>query len=313
MALVALRDLRNVAARLFAPLGAPEAPPGDDATVLRGPDEAAAIELREVTVQAGGATILKDLSVSIPGGTHVGIVGASGAGKSSILSLLLGWLEASNGVVEIDGRPLTATRIARLREETAWVDPAVHLFKRTLFENITFSGGPDASLLERLPRAMADADLTDVLESLPDGMQADVGEAGVRLSGGQGQRVRLARALMREPCRLVLLDEPFRGLERERRRELLRRARDRWRKSTLVLVSHDVSDTLDLDRVLVIDGGRIVEDGSPRELMKSNSRYRRLAEADASLRTEAWAAGRFRSASMRGGTIASEVSRDSVG
>ena len=303
LALVAFRDLRNVAARLFAPLGAPEAPApsADDPIPSRG---GAAITLRGVTVRAGGATILKDVTASIPAGAHVGIVGASGAGKSSLLSLLLGWLEASEGVVEVDGSPLTAARVARLRDETAWVDPAVHLFKRTLFENVTFSAGTDAAVLERLPRAMADADLTEVLETLPDGMQGEVGEAGVRLSGGQGQRVRLARALLREPCRLVLLDEPFRGLERERRRELLGRARARWKDATVILVSHDVSDTLDLDRVLVVDGGRIVEDGSPRELVKIDSRYRELAEADAALRAETWASGRFRNIYMRGGVVA---------
>jgi ABC-type transport system involved in cytochrome bd biosynthesis fused ATPase/permease subunit len=146
-----------------------------------------------------------------------------------------------------------------------------------------------------LPEAMARADLTEVLENLPEGMQANLGEGGVRVSGGQGQRVRLARALMRKNARLVILDEPFRGLERERRRELLRRLRAQWRDATILFVSHDVGDTGELDRVLVLDKGTIVEDGPPGALLANpESSYRALVLADRALREGTWSGVRWR-------------------
>ncbi|HTN83094.1 MAG TPA: ATP-binding cassette domain-containing protein, partial [Sorangium sp.] len=267
---------------------------------------AASIDLRGVSVQAGGHTLLSDVSLSVPAGEHVAIVGSSGAGKSSLLSLLLGWLRAARGELLVDGRPFDDAAVARLRRGTAWVDPAIQLWNRTLLENITFGHAGDA--LARVPRSMGQAELTDVLESLPDGLQAAIGEGGARLSGGQGQRVRLARALMKGDARLVLLDEPFRGLERERRRALLARAREHWRRATLVFVSHDVMDTLGFDRVLVIEGGKVVEDGAPRELMEDpRSRYRALADADARARDEVWSKGRFRSATMESGRLLEEA------
>ncbi|WP_438043419.1 ATP-binding cassette domain-containing protein [Sorangium sp. So ce128] len=313
-ALLGWKNVRNASVRLFAPLAAPEMDlpraPAEDAVdaarAAQGATLAAAcatsIDLRGVSVKAGGHTLLSDVSLSVPAGAHVAIVGASGAGKSSLLSLLLGWLRASGGEVLVDGRPFDDAAVERLRRATAWVDPAIQLWNRTLLENITFGHAGDA--LARVPLSMSQAELTGVLESLPDGLQAAIGEGGARLSGGQGQRVRLARALMKGDARLVLLDEPFRGLERERRRELLARAREHWGRSTLVLVSHDVMDTLGFDRVLVVEGGRVVEDGAPRELMDDpRSRYRALAEADARARDEVWSKERFRSATMEGGRL----------
>ncbi|XXX80819.1 ATP-binding cassette domain-containing protein [Sorangium sp. So ce134] len=304
-ALVGWKNVRNASVRLFAPLAAPEmdlprAPvAGDAGDAAPG---GASIDLRGVSVQAGGHTLLTEVSLSLAAGSHVAIVGTSGAGKSSLLSLLLGWLRASRGEVLVDGQPFDDAAVARLRRATAWVDPAIQLWNRTLLENITFGHAGDA--LARVPLAMGQADLTGVLERLPDGLQAAIGEGGARLSGGQGQRVRLARALMKGDARLVLLDEPFRGLERERRRALLARARERWARATLVFVSHDVMDTLGFDRVLVVEGGRVVEDGAPRALMDDpRSRYRALAEADARARDEVWSKGRFRSATMESGRL----------
>ncbi len=305
-ALLGWRNVRNASVRLFAPLAAPEMDlPRAPATCEDGAPGAAcatSIDLRGVSVQAGGHTLLSEVSLRLAAGSHVAIVGTSGAGKSSLLSLLLGWLRASRGEVLVDGRPFDDAAVGRLRCATAWVDPAIQLWNRTLLENITFGHAGDA--LARVPLAMGQADLTGVLESLPDGLQAAIGEGGARLSGGQGQRVRLARALMKGDARLVLLDEPFRGLERERRRALLARAREHWARATLVFVSHDVMDTLGFDRVLVIEGGRVVEDGAPRALMEDpRSRYRALAEADARARDEVWSKGRFRSATMESGRL----------
>ncbi len=303
LALVAMRDLGHVATRLFAPLGAPEVAAASDAVATTTRDAGAHVRFCDVTARVGGTVVLSSVSADLLPGTHVGVVGASGAGKSSLVALLLGFMPVSEGRVLVDGAPLTGDTLGRLRREIAWVDPAVHLFNRPLVDNIAFGRDDAGAATARLSEAMASADLLEVLEGLRDGMQTSLGENGVRLSGGQGQRVRLARALLGEGSRLVLLDEPFRGLERPRRRELLARARRQWAKATMLLVSHDVSDTVGLDRVLVLDGGRIVEDGSPEDLLQKPSRYRALVDADAALRDGAWSKERWRRATMSDGRL----------
>jgi ATP-binding cassette subfamily B protein len=133
------------------------------------------------------------------------------------------------------------------------------------------------------------ADLVRVLQKMPDGLQTPLGESGSMVSGGEGQRVRLGRGLLRPDVRLAILDEPFRGLEREQRSELLGRARRLWRDATLLCITHDVGETRGFDRVLVIEEGRIVGDGSPAELThQQDSRYRQLLEAEESVLKGLW-------------------------
>ncbi len=128
-----------------------------------------------------------------------------------------------------------------------------------------------------LAAALDQADLLDVLARLPDGLQTSLGDGGGLLSGGEGQRVRFGRALHRGDIRLAILDEPFRGLDREQRQRLLGQAREYWRGATLLCITHDLSETLSFDRVLVIDGGRIVEDGIASWRWPSR-RHRGIAE-----------------------------------
>jgi ABC-type transport system involved in cytochrome bd biosynthesis fused ATPase/permease subunit len=131
--------------------------------------------------------------------------------------------------------------------------------------------------------------LFGVVEKLPDGLQTSLGEGGGLVSGGEGQRVRLGRAMLRPGVRLVILDEPFRGLDREQRRELLARARQHWPETTLLFISHDIGETCSFGRVIVIEGGRLVEDGTPEALMaRPDSRYRALLEAEEAVRRGMW-------------------------
>jgi len=239
-----------------------------------------AIVFDDVNVRAAGHPILHDVSVSIPSGGHVAIVGMSGSGKSSLVGLLLGWHRPSTGSVVVDGEPLEAAVLDRIRRETAWVDPAVQVWNRTLLENLEY--GTSTAATGSIGAAIDAADLRQVLARLPEGLQTALGEGGGSMSGGEGQRVRLARALLRRDARLVVLDEPFRGLERDRRAELLQRARDVWRDATLLCITHDVSETLAFDRVLVMHEGRIVEDGRPAALaVEGGSRYRAMLDAEA--------------------------------
>jgi ATP-binding cassette subfamily B protein len=180
-----------------------------------------------------------------------------------------------------------------LRRQTAWVDPAVQLWNRSLLDNVHY--GNTGELPLAIGQAMAQANLQGVLKRLPDGLQTRLGEGGGLISGGEGQRVRLARAMLRPEVRLVILDEPCRGLDREQRRELLARARQLWRQATLLCITHDVGETQAFDRVLVMDGGGIVEDGTPADLaVQPQSRYRALLEADTAVRRGLWTHGGWR-------------------
>ncbi len=270
--------LKHDALRLFEPLAASES----EAVVLpkarKREVTGVTVGFRGVTAVAGGRPIVSDVTLTIPRGEHVAIVGPSGAGKSSLVSLLMGWLFVTEGRVLIDGRPLDAQRLAQLREETAWVDPAVQLWNATLVENLLY--GHDDEALGHLEDVLEGADLLDVVERMPDGLQSSLGESGARVSGGQGQRVRFGRAMLKRDARLVILDEPFRGLERDKRRELLRRARKLWSRATILFVSHDVADTLEMDRVLVVQDGAVVEDGTPEGLLAEDTSYRALVEGD---------------------------------
>ena len=210
-------------------------------------------------------------------------MGPSGAGKSSLLGLLLGWHRPAAGQVLVDGEPLDPVRLAALRAATAWIDPEVQLWSSSCLDNLVY-GAPDGALGE-LGSVLADAELAPVVEKLPDGLGTPLGEGGARLSGGEGQRVRIGRALLKRRARLVLLDEPFRGLPRAVRERLLARLREVYRDATLLFVSHDVAQARAFPRVLVIDGGRVVEDGAPDALLaREGGRFRALVDSEAAVR-----------------------------
>jgi ATP-binding cassette subfamily B protein len=306
---------RNVALRLLEPLKTPEEPEAFEAAVQQGGEalrkpgpylvhrsDAVAIDMHDVEVVAAGHTILSEVRLSIRPGEHVAIVGASGAGKSSLLGLLLGWHQAAAGTVSIDGELLSRKRLQQLRGETAWVDPAVQLWNRSLLENLRYSSA--AGPVSALSQILESADLTKTLVRLPDGLQALLAEGGGSLSGGEGQRVRLARAMWQQGVRLALLDEPFRGLDREQRRRHLIEARRYWQEATVLCVTHDVAETRAFHRVLVVDAGRIVEDGRPEELAAhAGSQYRKLLDIEEGLRLGVWNASHWRRMRLDGGRL----------
>jgi ABC-type bacteriocin/lantibiotic exporter with double-glycine peptidase domain len=274
---------RNVTLRLLEPLGAPEGrAESDQAPVPLATSAGVAVELRDVRVKAAGNEILAVDALDLAGGEHVAIVGASGAGKSSLVGLLLGWYRPDIGHIHVDGRDLSGRWLDELRRQTLWVDPAVQLWNRSLLENLRF--GSDG---EHRPvgDAVEAAELDEVLARLPMGLQTPLGAGGALLSGGEGQRVRLGRAICRGSARLVIFDEPFCGLERSRREALLTAARRRWSQATFLCITHDIAHSLDFPRVLVVDHGRIIEDGQPQRLSNQpGTRYARLLAAEARAR-----------------------------
>jgi ATP-binding cassette subfamily B protein len=301
---------RSILLRLVEPLGAPDEPTaspavGQIADPVKHTGNGVAISFESVSVQASGHTILTDLSVHLEAGSHVAIVGASGAGKSTLVALLLGWYRPATGRIAIDGQPLDAARLEQLRNEMAWVDPAVQVWNRSLLRNLLYGAHPaDAGELPPLGKVLDAADLLDVLQRLPEGLQTALGEGGGLLSGGEGQRVRFGRALARRRPRLVILDEPFRGLERGRRHDLLQRARRLWHDATMLCISHDVGDVADFDRILVIDAGRLVEDGAPAQLaQEAGSHYRKLLDAEDAVRVKLWSSSIWRRFRLASGSL----------
>lgn len=295
---------RNITLRLLEPLAAGEETQDEDAYPANGTARQTAgvtLDLAGVRVMASGHTLLEDVDLHLARGSHVAIVGPSGAGKSTLAGLLLGWHRPAAGQVLVDGVPLEGTRLSALRRETAWVDPGVQLWNRSFLDNLLYGAETDGA---PLGESIAAANLHTVLERLPEGMQTPLGEGGALVSGGEGQRVRLGRAMTRTMPRLVILDEPFRGLDRGQRRDLLTRSRARWKNATLLCVTHDVGETLAFERVIVIDGGRIVEDGVPQTLAKKvGSVYRELLESENVVRSGMWSGPHWRRLNLDEGRL----------
>ncbi len=283
-------ELRSIPASPASP--ASEAPDGESAG-LAAAASGVAIAMERVRIKGGGHTILDKVSLNIAAGEHVAVVGVSGAGKSTLVGLLLGWLRPARGEIRVDGELLDQPAIERLRRITAWVDPAVSIWNQTLLDNLRY--GNDSAHGWALDAVLRGAEMLDILEALPAGLQTSLGEGGGLVSGGQGQRVRLARAMLRSGVRLAILDEPFRGLDRDRRARLLAESRRLWANITLLCVTHDVAQTQEFDRVLVVENGRIVENGPPKELLaKDKSRYAELLHADLENHKLIWSGGKWR-------------------
>jgi ABC-type transport system involved in cytochrome bd biosynthesis fused ATPase/permease subunit len=301
---------RNVVLRLLEPLGALENRDQEkpvEFTVAR-PEkqEGIAFGMEGVEVMVGGHRVLQNVNAQIPAGSHVAIIGPSGAGKSSFVGLLLGWRTPTAGVLTVDNDPLSPTVVDNLRRQTAWVDPTVQLWNRSLLENLRY--GATGDLTRPVGQAVDEAGLSSVLEKLPDGLQTGLGDSGALVSGGEGQRVRLCRAFLRPGVRLAILDEPFRGLDPESRKSLLGSARETWRNATILFVTHDVADTVSFDRVLVMEGGTIVEDGVPEVLAQSpESRYAQLLRSEIELKHELLHGQQWRRFEMQNGVLSEEA------
>jgi ATP-binding cassette subfamily B protein len=322
---------RNVLLRLLEPIGAAnEADPApndfstanpallDAGSEIEPASQARGvlIEMQEVSVQASGHTILEDISLNIAPGSHLAIVGPSGAGKSSLVGLLLGWHRPATGRVLVDGaHELAGAHLVHLRRQTAWVDPTIQLWNRSLLDNLCYgaTNGPaetSTGVAGQLSTIIEQAELIALLQNLPAGLQTVLGENGALVSGGEGQRVRLGRAMTRRDARLVILDEPFRGLTAQQRHQLLQSARRLWRDATLLCITHDVSETLAFDRVLVVEDGKIKEDDCPANLLRqSGSRYSQMFQAEQLVHKQLWGSERWRKIRLENGQL-EEVVRE---
>ncbi|MGH6887371.1 MAG: ABCB family ABC transporter ATP-binding protein/permease, partial [Geminicoccales bacterium] len=214
--------------------------------------------------------ILNEVSFEVPAGRTVAIVGPSGAGKTTVGRLLFRFYEPSGGRILIDGQDIALVTQDSLRRVFGVVPQDTVLFNDTLAYNILY-GRPDASEAE-MRQAAEVARLARFVESLPDGYETVVGERGLKLSGGEKQRVALARMVLKEPA-IQLFDEATSQLDTRTEREIQERLRDISRNRTTVMVAHRLSTVVEADDILVLDAGRVVERGRHRDLLARDGVY----------------------------------------
>lgn len=222
---------------------------------------------------ADGDPVLRDLSFAVQPGTMTAIVGPSGAGKSTILNLVARFHDPQQGAVRIGGVDLRDLTAEQLFDAVTVVFQDVYLFPGTIFDNIAF-GRPDATEAEVEAAARA-AQAHDFIAALPEGYRTPVGEAGATLSGGERQRVSVARAILKD-APIVLLDEATSAIDPTNERHLQAALAALVRDKTLVVVAHRLSTIASADQILVLDDGRIVEQGGHQALLAGDGLYRRL-------------------------------------
>ncbi|MFJ2746981.1 ABC transporter ATP-binding protein [Streptomyces sp. NPDC087297] len=228
---------------------------------------------RVTFAHGGGKPLFEGLDLDVPGGTKIGLVGRSGGGKTTLTRLLMRMTDIEAGRILIGGQDISRLRQADLRSLIAYVPQDPAMFHRTLRENIAFAR-PDATEAE-IRRAAEAAHVTEFTEALPDGFDTMVGERGVKLSGGQRQRVALARAILRD-APILLLDEATSALDSESE-ILVQEALWRLMEGrTALVVAHRLSTVANMDRLVVLDRGSIVEHGTHQELLASEGAYAKL-------------------------------------
>jgi len=231
------------------------------------------VAVRDLWFSYEGEPVLRGINLDVRAGQTVALVGPSGGGKSTLVDLLLRFHDPQKGEILIDGRPLRDLQLADYRAHTAVVSQQPFLFNTTIRENIGY-GNPKASMAEIEAAARA-ANIHEFIAGLPLGYETLAGERGCNLSGGQMQRITIARAVLRNP-NILFLDEATSALDSENE-ELVQRALDHLRKGrTSFVIAHRLSTILDADLIVVLDKGRIVESGTHAELVAKSGLYRRM-------------------------------------
>jgi ATP-binding cassette subfamily B protein len=241
------------------------------------------ITFHNVSYEVNGHWLLRDINLHIPAGTVVGIVGATGCGKTTLVNLLSRAMDVTEGSVTIDGVDVRHLDLLDLRRAIAYVPQSTFLFSQPLHDNIRM--GRHDITDERLHEAVRISRLSNDLPQLPNGLNTLVGEKGVMLSGGQKQRVAIARAIVRDPAVLVL-DDALSSVDTQTAADILGDLRQVLQTRTSIIIAHRIATVKDADLIVVMDEGRIVEQGTHAQLLASGGLYaqmaaRELTEGDA--------------------------------
>ena len=233
----------------------------------------AVLEWNNVTFNYGENKVFDEFDLTIPSGQRVGLVGPSGAGKTTFVSLLLRQHDLTSGAILIDGQNIAEVTQDSLRENIAVVPQEPLLFHRTIRENIAY-GKPDATDNEIMAVARL-AKAHEFIKDLPLGYDTLVGERGVKLSGGQKQRVAIARAMLKD-APILVLDEATSALDSESEVAIQQALHKLMVGKTVIAIAHRLSTLREMDRIIVLEGGKIVEDGSHDSLLQYGGVYARL-------------------------------------
>lgn len=227
------------------------------------------IELRNLTLSYDDTRVLESISCRIAAGERVGITGAIGSGKSSLLRTIPRLLPVADGMIMIDGKDINHITLTSLRSLIGYVPQEAFLFSRSIRENISYGVSEETADVVTAARK---AGFWDDVNKFGDGMETLVGEKGVSLSGGQKQRLSIARALLPDP-RILLLDDPLSAVDAAREEEVLHELSGFYGNRTVLIVSHRLSVFRDCHRILVLKDGKIAEQGSPAELLAKDGLY----------------------------------------
>ncbi|OUN00125.1 MAG: multidrug ABC transporter permease [Paenibacillaceae bacterium ZCTH02-B3] len=231
------------------------------------------IEFENVSFRYGEKPVFESLDLHIPGGKTTALVGASGAGKTTIFSLLERFYEPGEGTIRYAGRPIRSIPLEKWRRLFGYVQQESSVTSGTIRDNVKY-GNPDATD-EEIIEALKKANAWEFVSRLERGLDTDVGEAGVKLSGGQRQRIAIARALLRDPA-ILLLDEATSNLDNESEALVQDALQKAMQGRTTIIIAHRLSTVMHADRLVVLENGRVTGIGTHRELMDSHPYYRRL-------------------------------------
>jgi len=268
--MVALTDMVEVQEILDTPIEITDQPHAKPLHVTQGQ-----ITFNNLTFNytGEGSDEIDNLNLNIKPGESIGLVGHSGAGKSTIVKLLLRFVDPTEGDIQIDNQNIREVTQESLRQSIAYVPQQPLLFHRTLRENIAY-GKPNASM-DEIIAASKQANAHEFIQSLPKQYDTLVGERGIKLSGGQRQRVAIARAILKD-APILLLDEATSSLDSKSEREIQAAIKNLIQGKTVIAIAHRLSTIQHLDRIVVLEKGKIIEEGNHTELLEAGGQYQEL-------------------------------------